>query len=169
MNRCIVAVLAAFVGLIFALPAEAQWKWRDKSGLTQYSDLPPPLGTPEKDILQRPASVTVRSAPAPAVAGSSASAPMLSARGADPELEARRKKAEQDVLDKKKAEDAKIDAKNAAIRAENCSRAQEQKRTLDSGVRITRTAPNGEREFLDDSQRAAENAKTQQAISTECR
>jgi hypothetical protein len=169
MNRCIVAVLAAFVGLTFALPAEAQWKWRDKSGLTQYSDLPPPLGTPEKDILQRPASATVRSAPPPAVAGSSASAPMLSARGADPELEARRKKAEQDVLDKKKAEEARIEAKNAAIRAENCSRAQEQQRTLDSGVRITRTAPNGEREFLDDSQRAAENAKTQQAISTECR
>ena len=34
-----------------ALPAEAQWKWRDKGGHVQYSDLPPPAGTPDQDIL----------------------------------------------------------------------------------------------------------------------
>ena len=36
------------------LPAEAQWKWRDKGGHVQYSDLPPPAGTPDQDILARP-------------------------------------------------------------------------------------------------------------------
>ena len=162
-RRCALALLTACLGLGLALPAMAQWKWRDKAGHTQYSDLPPPPGVPEQDILQRPTNASVQRAP---VAASDASAPALSAaRPLDAELEARRKKAEQDALDKKKAEDTK----NAAIRAENCSRAREQKRTLDSGVRITRTAPNGERDFLDDTQRAAESRQAQQAISTDCR
>ena len=43
------------------LPAEAQWKWNDKGGHIQYSDLPPPAGTPDQDILSRP---TARAAPA---------------------------------------------------------------------------------------------------------
>ena len=34
--------------------AEAQWKWRDAKGNLQFSDLPPPAGTPDKDILHRP-------------------------------------------------------------------------------------------------------------------
>lgn len=163
---CVLALVAACLFLGASLPAAAQWKWRDKNGSTQYSDLPPPPGTPEKDILQRPGNGTqqVRT-PAPVAASAASAAPLSASHASDPELEARRKQAEQDLLDKKKAEDAK----NAAIRAENCSRAQEQKRTLDSGVRITRTAPNGEREFLDDSQRAAELAKTQQALASECR
>ena len=50
------ALLGALVGGLAALPAQAQWKWRDKSGQTQYSDLAPPAGTPEADILQRPNS-----------------------------------------------------------------------------------------------------------------
>jgi hypothetical protein len=166
MNRWIPAVFAALVGLSLSLPVAAQWKWRDKNGLTQYSDLPPPSSVPEQDILQRPSAATARRAPLAAAPGPAASAaPLMAARASDPELEARRKKVEQDALDKKKAEDAK----NAAIRAENCSRAQEQMRTLDSGVRITRTNQSGEREFLDDAARAAETTKTQQAINSDCR
>ena len=164
-RRCALALLTACLGLGLALPAMAQWKWRDKAGHTQYSDLPPPPGVPEQDILQRPSNASLQRAPIAAAPASGASAPLLTARPLDPELEARRKKAEQDALDKKKAEDTK----NAAIRAENCSRAREQMRTLDSGVRITRTAPNGERDYLDDTQRAAETRQTQQAIASDCR
>ena len=40
--------------LLMAGPALAQWKWRDAAGKVQYSDLPPPAGVAEKDILQRP-------------------------------------------------------------------------------------------------------------------
>ena len=163
-RRCAVALLATCLGLAMAGPAMAQWKWRDKAGHTQYSDLPPPLGTPEQDILQRPSNA-VAPRPAQAPASGASAAPLGAARASDPELEARRKQAEQEVADKKKAEDAK----NAAIQAQNCSRAREQMRTLDSGVRITRTKPNGEREYLDDNQRAAETRQTQQAIAADCR
>jgi hypothetical protein len=37
--------------------AQTQWKWRDKTGRTQYSDLPPPSAVPEQDILARPRGV----------------------------------------------------------------------------------------------------------------
>ena len=164
-------VVATLLGLAVALPAVAQWKWRDQTGRTQYSDLPPPPGTAEKDVLQRPSTASsraaaARAASAPIAAASAASAaPLIAARASDPELEARRKKAEQDLLDKKKAEEAK----QAAARADNCARAKEQMRTLDSGMRIARTNPKGEREVLDDTARAAETARTRSVIASECR
>ena len=94
-----------------------------------------------------------------------AAAPLLAPKASDPELEARRKKAEQEITDKKKAEDAKV----AATRAENCNRAKANMRMIDSGVRMTRTNDKGEREFLDDSARAAETRRTREVMASECK
>ncbi|MES2101850.1 MAG: DUF4124 domain-containing protein [Pseudomonadota bacterium] len=166
MTRWSKVALAALIGLSLALPAAAQWKWRDKRGQTQYSDLPPPPGVPESDILQRPSAGAARRAPVAAAPASAASAaPLSAARASDPELEARRKKAEQEVADKKKAEDAKI----AATRADNCTRAKDQLRTLDSGIRIARVDAKGEREILDDAARAAEGRRMRDVIASECK
>ncbi len=166
MTRWSRVALAALIGLSLALPAAAQWKWRDKRGQTQYSDLPPPPGVPESDILQRPSAGAARRAPVAAAPASAASAaPLSAARASDPELEARRKKAEQEVADKKKAEDAKI----AATRADNCTRAKDQLRTLDSGIRIARVDAKGEREILDDAARAAEGRRMRDVIASECK
>ena len=171
MARWTSAVLLAMLGLALALPAEAQWKWRDARGQTQYSDLPPPPGVPEHDILSRPAGtrsrVTVFSASAPA----SGAAPATQAASAalapktDPELEARRKKAEAEQAAKAKAEEARV----AAARADNCRRAQSHMRTLDSGIRIARSNDKGEREILDDQQRADEVRRTREVIAADCR
>lgn len=173
ITRSVAMILA--LGLLVAGPAVAQWKWRDRSGHTQYSDMPPPPNTPEPDILQRPngrASTPGRPAgvltttTAPASAPSSPSAPPLSAaRASDPELEARRRQADQEAAAKKRADDAR----QAAARAENCARAQETKRTVDSGIRITRTNLQGEREYLSDADRAAEARRAQQVIASDCR
>ena len=158
--------LAALVGLALALPAAAQWKWRDQRGQTQYSDLPPPRGVPESDILQRPSASGARRAlvvTAPASAASAA--PLAAMRASDPELEARRKKAEQDVADKKKAEEARL----AVARADNCARAREQLRTIDSGLRMARVNAKGEREVIDDAARAAEAERMRAMIASECK
>ncbi len=168
MVRWNIALLAALLGLTLALPASAQWKWRDKHGQTQYSDLPPPPGTPDADILLRPgagnsARRTTAAAAAPASAASAA--PLAAARASDPELEARRKKAEAEAAARKKADEDKI----AASRAENCERAKAQMRTLDSGIRIARVNDKGEREIMDDSARAAEAKRTQGLIASECK
>src|SRR3982750_31436 len=125
MVRPFVALLALLVASLIAPPAAAQWKWRDKGGHVQYSDLPPPPGTADGDILGRPnasmrRAATTNATPStaatsPAVTTAAASAP----RSGDPELEAKRKKAEAEVAAKNKAEQERI----AAMKLDNCSRA----------------------------------------------
>lgn len=166
----VLAVLTAAL-LTVAAPAHAQWKWKDSAGRVQYSDLPPPQGTPEASILSRPSTRTTvaprqATAPLPAASLASGAGQLASApRGVDPELEARRRKAEDEVKAKNKAEEDRV----AAARAENCRRAQAGQRTIDSGMRVMRTNEKGEREYLDDAQRAQERQRLQQTISTDCR
>lgn len=176
MARWTFALLAALLGMALALPAQAQWKWRDKNGQTQYSDLPPPATVPEQDILSRPNAAKHRpfgiapagpaaSGPAGAASGALAAASGLAPKTVEPELEARRKKAEADQAAKAKAEEVKL----ATARAENCTRAKAQMRSIDSGVRIARTNDKGEREILDDKQRAEESKRTQGIIAADCK
>lgn len=155
-----VALLAAV-----SLPASAQWKWRDKSGQTQYSDLPPPSGIPEADILQRPLPAAAQRAAAPS-ASAAASAPLLVPKtGGDPELEARRKKAEQDEAAKKKAEDDRV----AVAKVDNCARAKVQLKAIDDGQRLSRINAKGEREYLDDKGRAEEAQRSRNVIAADCK
>ncbi|MBC7482986.1 MAG: DUF4124 domain-containing protein, partial [Rhizobacter sp.] len=113
MRRWTLAVFAAALGIALVLPAQAQWKWRDKGGQTQYSDLPPPPGTAEQDILLRP-TWGQRKAPVAAVPASGApaatGAPLLAPRASEPALEAKRRKVEQEEAAKKQAEEARMAA-----------------------------------------------------------
>lgn len=148
--------------------AGLQWKWRDASGAIQYSDRPPPAGTPEQNILNRPpvSRAVVKAAEAASAASASAAAAQGAApKASDPELEARRKKAEDDKLAKQKAEEEKA----AKQRAENCQRARGYQRTLQDGIRLSRTNAKGEREILDDKARAEEMQRTQEALQTNCK
>jgi len=147
------------------LPATAQWKWRDKSGVVQYSDLPPPTGVSDKDILQRPAASQRLTIPTAAASSASAAAPALDPKAIEPELEAKRRKAEQDEAAKKKAEDQRV----ASVKAENCNRARSAMRSLEDGVRIARTNDKGEREILDDKQRADETRRAREVVASDCR
>lgn len=162
MPRPSSVLLAALVGIALVSPASAQWKWRDAKGQVQYSDLPPPPGTPDKNILQRPNAGTLRPAPA---AEPAASAPPLAPKGVEPELEARRRKLEEEEAAKKKAEEQRI----AAALADNCQRARTQLRTLESGMRIARTNEKGEREYLDEKQIAAEQKRAREVIASDCK
>ena len=169
MGRWIVGTL--LLAAVLLQPAQAQWKWRDKNGQTQYSDLPPPPNVPEQDILSRPQGGARRSSalPAAAAASSASSAAStttaLAPKTADPALEARRKQAEAEQAEKKKADEAKL----AAAKADNCARAKEQLRSIDSGMRLARTNEKGEREILDDQQRAQEAKRTRDIIASDCR
>lgn len=155
-------LLLLAIGATVALPAAAQWKWRDKAGQVQYSDLPPPAGTPDASILQRPSPVAARPAPA---ASAAASAPPLVPKIGDPELEAARKKAEQQEAAKRKAEEDRI----AVAKLDNCARARAQLKAVDEGQRIARLNAKGEREPLDDKGRAEESQRLRAVIASDCR
>lgn len=179
--------LVALIATGTALPAAAQWKWRDGSGRLQYSDRPPPPGVSEKDILSRPSpnAQPAAAAAAPATAGAaaagaastaasavaaraSAAATAASAASAarfDPVIESRRREAERAEAAKQKAEADKL----AAARADNCQRARTQLRTIEDGMRLSRVNAQGEREILDDKARLAEAERARGIIATECR
>ena len=161
---------------LVSMAASAQWQWIDQAGRKVFSDRPPPMEVPEKNIVKRPG---VRSpaadanpasgAPDLAVASVGASAPQSAASapklsGVDQELAARKKKAEEaEVAKRKEAQENLLIAK-----VENCARAKQAKATLDSGMRMARINEKGEREILDDAARAAEAKRIQAIIESDC-
>jgi hypothetical protein len=163
-------LLVALIGLVLAASAQAQWKWKDARGNVQYSDLPPPPGVPEKDILQRPASAVRQNIVVSPIgyAASAASAPKPAASGpTKAELDAAaRQKQDQDAQATKQKEEER---RAAEQRRENCARAQSNLRDLQGGQRLTRTNDKGERVFMEEGQIAAEVARARDLITSECR
>jgi Domain of unknown function (DUF4124) len=160
-----------------SLGASAQWMWLDKDGRKVFSDRPPPADIAEKNILKRPSgrgTPVLPSVPeeAPSADKSDATVPTAAksgntapAEGSDKDLEAKKKKAQEEADAKRKAEEARI----TKAKVENCARAKQDKATLDSGVRISVTNANGEREIMDDAQRAAQAKRIQDVINRDCR
>jgi len=162
------SVIAAGLALGICTAAQAQWKWRDSNNRVQYSDLPPPSSVPDAAILQRPAGAR-RTGPAFAPPASSASAVPAGASGpartVDPDLEAKRKKVEQDKAAEHKAEEDK----NNAAKAENCTRAKSYLKAIEEGQRMARTNAKGEREVYDDKIRAEEGKRARDIIASDCK
>lgn len=166
MPRILYAVLLL---LPLLASAQGQWKWRDAQGNVQYSDRPPPVGTPDKDILSRPA-VALKPRPVQVMAvGQAASVPAAPAPAASTAVErlAASEKAKQarEEETKRKTEEQR----NQQIRADNCRAAKEQLATLESGLRVARANSKGEREVLDDTQRSELVHKARQTVAAECK
>lgn len=169
----------ALAAVTFALSAVAQWQWTDKDGRKVFSDRPPPSDILEKNILKRPGGLTAAPAasptllqgeeltPEPAVTATPAapkvSAPKLPAK--DAQLEARKKLAENEEATKKKAAEEKA----VQARGENCERAKKALATMQSGMRVSRTNAQGEREFMDDNARAVEIKRLQGIADNDCK
>ena len=159
------AALAVISVMAQTVQAPTAWKWRDANGQINVSDLPPPSSIPLKDILERPPSER-KVAVTPAAAASTA--PVLQAISTprtDPELEARRKRA----LDDQASQQRQQQERDAAVRAENCTRAQAALALLSDGQRVSRTNAQGEREVLDDKGRADEMQRVRAVIASDCR
>lgn len=174
--RFLLPVLALVAATVWPGDADAQWKWRDARGQVTVSDLPPPRDVPERDILQRPSAppaarpAAASTAPAPEAAGSApATTAARPAGGIDPELEARRKAAEQEQTARQKEEQRREEVRLAQQRADNCARARESLRTLESGMRMARVNEKGERIVIDDQTRAAEIERARRVVASDCR
>lgn len=164
-----------FVACLLALAvagahAQSLWKWRDASGQLHISDTAPPPGTPAKNIISSPPGGVVAppSSLAPAAAPASAATVDPAAAAGASALDKKKKAAEQAKADQAKADKAELDAKNAAIRKDNCARSQAALAGLQSGQRIARLNAQGEREVLDDAGRAEETKRAQDAVANSC-
>ena len=163
------AGLSATLLLSGAGPVAAQYIWKDGQGQLHASDMPPPREVPDKDVLKRP-STSGRQTPAPAPlmaapASTAGSANLPAKPPTDPELEARRKLAENEARARTRADDERL----AAQRAENCRRARQQLTTLDSGQRLVHHDDKGERVVVDDAMRAEEALAARRVIDSDCR
>jgi hypothetical protein len=167
----IISAWVAVALLSICSSSMAQWQWLDKDGRKVFSDRSPPPDVLEKDIVKRPEGKPVaKQAGNRDTAGNAAeeaadapAAPLPA--GTDKTLEAKKQQAADAEALKKKAEEDRL----VKARVENCAQAKQAMANLDSGMRIARSNAAGEREVLDDAGRAAERARTQKIMATECR
>ncbi|HLX79842.1 MAG TPA: DUF4124 domain-containing protein [Burkholderiales bacterium] len=148
-----------FIAIVgFAAATQAQlYKWVDKDGKVRYSDVPPPG-----------VNATSIKAPPPGPADSAGAASKDAKKGpltpAEQEQEYRKRQEEA----KKESEKAEKDRQAKAAKADDCARAKEYLRTLQSGQRIARTDAAGQRYYMDESQTAQEVEKTKQTTQQTC-
>jgi len=166
----------SIVTLACAMPAAAQWAWRDAAGRMVYSDQPPPKSVPAKDVLRQPGMPASRSGMAADVQGevpAEAKASTDSARPPDRpappavterEIESRRRQQQLAETEKKAADE---EARKAQV-AENCERMRAYLRALDGGFRVARVNAAGQQEILDETARAAERERTRAQIEQHC-
>jgi hypothetical protein len=166
--RTLIAVLTLSL-LTGAACAQSIWKWKDKDGRIQISDRAPPISVPEKDILSRPAGTAAPIANTSSTNDGADAPPAAVASGVDTALEAQRRKVLAEQASAKKSQQAVEEAKQAALKADNCQRAKSQLALLESGQRMTRPNLQGEREFLDDRARADEVKRMHQVMDSSCR
>ena len=169
------ALAGAWILLLLATsaPAWAQYKWKDSRGQVHASDLPPPRDIPDRDVLQRPATAQRAANTAVAVPGASVSASTRASASAappirplvDPELEARRKRADEEARQRVRTDEERL----AAQRAENCQRARQQLAMVDSGQRLLRYNARGEPVVLDDAGRADDAQAARRVMASDCR
>jgi hypothetical protein len=138
MNKTIIVALT----FIFATAASAQqYKWSDQDGKVRYGDVPP--------------------------AGSNATRLRSSSGGYAPPASTPAPKSDAAKAQEQPQKQAMTE-EQIQIKRDNCARAQETLRTLQSGQRIARIDSKGERYYLDEAQIAQETGKARQAMQQWC-
>lgn len=191
--KSVPAVLLALLPLLLACPGlQAQpappaapkangaviWKWRDAQGHVVASDRAPPVDVPESRILQRPGGMGGPNVAATGSGGSSslvatplqavAPPPGASAPSADPQLEARRRKAQEEAQAQAQQAQQAASRKQAADKADSCRRARANLAALESGRRISRPNEKGEPVVMDDQARSAEAERSRRIVADTC-
>ncbi|WP_020655089.1 DUF4124 domain-containing protein [Massilia niastensis] len=152
--------------------AHAQYVWIDAGGSRQYSDRPPPPGTPAHKILKSPG----RQVP-PLLPAAQGEAPAAGAPAAGTPAEPRRPAgvAEQETAYrervKQRAEQERKEAEETQRKrdlAQGCAAAREAHASLGSGMRIARVDARGERGYVSEEEKAARALEAQRALQA-CR
>jgi hypothetical protein len=160
------------VACAMAGSAAAQWAWKDDNGRVVYSDRPPPSSVKGDRIVRQPSSAQTVLPSTPAGGGESAPKPAPDARPpssgpkspAEQEMEFRKRQQERADAEKK----AQDEQARSAAKAADCERAKGYLKAIEEGQRIVRTDASGNREYLDDAQRAAEAERARKVVQSTC-
>jgi len=156
MRRILLLLAFAAVAATAVGAAQAQIKCWNESGKRVCGDTPPPGArvTTMRGAASGPAE------PAPA-AKDAKRGPLTPA---EREQDYRKRQAES----QKAADKLAADNKNAEAKRYNCAQARQAVTTYESGQRIMRVRPDGERYFLEDAEIAQELAKSRQLVQENC-
>ncbi|WP_036304289.1 DUF4124 domain-containing protein [Methylotenera sp. L2L1] len=157
---------------IVPLMANAEiYKWKDKDGVTRYSDIPPPSNIKQESIRGKKVTKPTGQAPLAPVEGDIATS--LN-RNKAPE-KAKESSASQEDAAKKRAQDAEAqkatDQQKQAelkVKQENCAAARKNLVTYTTGGRISRINEQGEREYLGDDDLSQGKADSQKDVDAYC-
>ena len=168
------ALALAIVAGVYVSSAAAQWAWKEDSGRVVYSDRPPPPSIRSSQILRQPMGAVPEPAQPVAAANpgekpaaasaQTASTPSAPKSIAERDMEFRKRQQERADAERK----AQEEQQKSAAKAADCERTRGYLRSLEDGVRISRTDAAGNREILDDAQRAAEIERARKTIQQIC-
>ena len=162
MKSPIQLFVALAVLLATATVAAQVYKWVDKDGKVQYSDMPPPPSVSKTD--PKKLNTGANSA-APAAANTTATA----AATAQKSPQDRSKDADKRrIEDAEKARKDEEEQKAVKQNEERCRAATRYKGDLDSGRPIVRNNDQGERTYMSDEERSTEIARTQSVMAESC-
>jgi len=153
--------------LFAATAAHAQYVWIGPNGTRQYSDRPPPPGTPAAKILKTPGrpalepSLPSETAAEPAAGSKEAARPPTLAEQEAAFRERSKARAEQEQKSQEETE-------RRRRLAEHCAAARETQAGLASGMRVARVGPDGEKTYMSDEEKAARSEQVRRALQ-ECR
>ncbi len=147
MKRLSLAVTALLVAT--AVNAEI-YQWKDDSGKTVYSDMPPADATRSSQKIET---------------GAPTSNKALQKTTADRDMDFRKRQKESQESASKAQKEQAADAD----KKENCDNARRYLQTLESGERVALVDNKGERYYMEDAQRQQEIAKAKQNVQTSCK
>jgi len=175
MNQRITRLALATALIACTSLAQAQWMWVNDKGVKQFSDQPPPPGTPPNRILKAPRGSTaaaelrkeVAAAPADGEEAPATEEKVAPAKPTLAERNAEFKKRQQETATKtaKAEEQTKLDAEKKKY----CSEAKSNIGMLESGVRVSEMGPNGERSYMSDEARAQKIKEQRESVNSICK
>lgn len=162
-------VLALTLGVL-AAPAFAEiYKWKDKDGVTRYTDTPPPNGVKPLSTIgkkaTKPATTTSAETDAAKLTtnDTSQTTPKIDDNSPAALAEKRRQLAE---TEKKNKAEKEAEQKRREL---NCNTAKANFQTYSQGGRIYKTNAQGEREYLGDEDLKNGVAQAQKEMQENCR
>jgi len=147
--------------LVTTLSQAAIYRSVGADGQIIYSDQPPASAKSSSIIKGDPTPAKTPTAPPNAETTTS---PTGAKAYQEREMEFRKRQIEADERQRKADQESKDDV----ARNQDCEQAKNQLTNLQNGGRIAKYNAKGERDFIDDNERAAETAKTQKMIHDSC-
>lgn len=169
LSRLLIALTSFFL-LSVTLTAHAQYVWLDSNNVKTYSDSPPPTSVPEDKILKTPNSRKARrNQKSPSELTQLKEEFKANRENENEKIALKKKEIAEKKAEEKKKKEALLKKENALKKkkVENCTRAKQQKKSLDSGMRIVQTDKNGKRSYMTDSERKKER-KLVENVLREC-